>query len=112
MLQVFYNLLDNAVKYSPPDTPIEVSVRRSNRRVRITVLNKGNAVPRGETSAIFDRYHRTAGGRHLNAAGEGLGLAISKAIVEAHGGVIKASVPRSGGLCVMLTIPAGPEPGG
>jgi signal transduction histidine kinase len=112
MLQVFYNLLDNAVKYSPPDTPIEVSVRRSNRRVRITLLNQGNAVPRRETSAIFDRYHRTEGGKHLNVAGEGLGLAISKAIVEAHGGVIKASVPRRGGLCVVLTLPAAPEPGG
>jgi two-component system sensor histidine kinase MprB len=93
------NLLDNAVKYSPPGAPIEVSVREGE----VVVADHGPGVADEDVSRIFDRFYRSAGAR--SKPGAGLGLAIVREAAEAHGG--SATVESSsGGARFRLTLPA------
>jgi two-component system sensor histidine kinase MprB len=93
------NLLDNAVKYSPPGAPIEVSVREGE----VVVADHGPGVAEEDLPRIFDRFYRAAAAR--SKPGAGLGLAIVREAAEAHGG--HASVESSsGGALFRLTLPA------
>lgn len=108
--QVFFNLIDNACKYSPADTPITVWARRQDGRVVAEVCDRGRGIPEADRERVFDMFYRVQGGDG-QAAGTGLGLAISRAIVDAHGGTIEA---RSGlhdaGTCIVITLPAEQPP--
>jgi len=86
--QVLDNLLGNAAKFSPPDRPIQVSVRRSGDEVVIAVIDHGEGIRGEELSLIFERYYRARDGRGV--PGEGIGLAVSREIVLAHRGRIWA----------------------
>ena len=101
--QVLVNLLDNAAKYSPPATLIEVSARQDNDRVTIRVADRGPGVPEEDLERVFDKFQRV--NRTDGATGTGLGLAISRGIVEAHGGSIKAQDRPGGGLEVLISLP-------
>jgi two-component system sensor histidine kinase MprB len=93
------NLLDNAVKYSPPGAPIEVSVREGE----VVVADHGPGVAEEDLPRIFDRFYRAAAAR--SKPGAGLGLAIVREAAEAHGG--RATVESSsGGALFRLTLPA------
>jgi two-component system sensor histidine kinase ChvG len=88
--QVLRNLLDNAVSFSPPGAAIELEVRRQADRVRLIVSDRGPGLPEEKLEAVFERFYSErpegeAFGRH-----SGLGLSISRQIVEAHGGTIWA----------------------
>lgn len=83
LAQVVTNLLDNAVRHSPPGQPVEVHLRARPRVVRIDVADHGPGVADGDAAAIFEAFHAGA-----LAGTSGLGLAICKAVVEAHGGTI------------------------
>jgi two-component system sensor histidine kinase ChvG len=90
LVRVFRNLIDNAVSFSPPGGMIVISARRIDGVVRVVVDDDGPGIPEGKLTAIFDRFYteRPAGeafGKH-----SGLGLAISKQIVEAHHGAVWA----------------------
>jgi two-component system sensor histidine kinase ChvG len=90
LVRVFRNLLDNAISFSPPAGTITIRARRSGAMIRIAIEDEGPGIPEGKLGAIFDRFYseRPAGedfGTH-----SGLGLAISKQIVEAHDGSIRA----------------------
>ena len=87
--QVLGNLLVNALKYSDPETAIEVEVRQAGEEVRVLVTNSGPAIPAEELPKLFDRYYRTANARAGSRGGLGLGLYISK-------GVIKRTAAASG----------------
>ncbi len=92
--QVLYNLLDNAIKYSPQGGTITVSAAAADGEVAVTVADEGIGIPAAELGRIFERFHR--GGepsRIRGIAGTGLGLAICKGIVERHGGRIWAVSP-------------------
>lgn len=103
MAQAVANLLDNAVKYSPPDAPIEVRAHRVDDEIRIRVEDRGVGIPPDDLSRIFDKFYRI---RHNDGVGGvGLGLAISKGIVEAHGGRIWAENRPGGGTVVVLALP-------
>ncbi len=88
--QVLGNLLVNALKYSDPETAIDVEVRQAGDEARVLVANNGPAIPAEELPKLFDRYYRTASARAGLRGGLGLGLYISKGVIEAHGGRIWA----------------------
>jgi PAS domain S-box-containing protein len=85
-VQVLSNLLSNAVKYGYPESPIELAVRRRGEMLEVTVTNTGMGIPAEELSDLFSRFARTRAAERGDTPGLGLGLYISRAIVEAHGG--------------------------
>jgi signal transduction histidine kinase len=88
------NLLDNAVKFTPPGGRITVGARREGERVRIWVEDTGSGIDPEDLPHIFERFYR---GRNAPAEGSGLGLAIVRWIVEAHGGQVEVhSQPGQG----------------
>ena len=89
------NLLENAIKYGPPDEPIELWIARVGDRVRLTVADRGPGIPEEERVLIFEPFYRPKGARP-DVGGAGLGLAIARRIAEAQGGSL-TYVPRSGG---------------
>lgn len=102
--QVLVNLLENAVKYTPVNTPIDLSAYREGNDVCVEVADRGPGIPDGEEEHIFDKFYRL---HQANTSGVGLGLAISRAIVKAHGGRIWASHRPGGGSVFHFTIPLG-----
>lgn len=106
--RVLCNLLENAAKYSPDGQPIEVQGFVEGNYACISVLDHGNGFPAGQTEALFQMFCR--GETETSTPGVGLGLAICRAIVEAHGGTIKASNQKQGGACVTLCLPLGNPP--
>jgi two-component system sensor histidine kinase KdpD len=106
--QVLVNLLENAVKYSPAGSPLEVAARAEGAEVLISVLDQGPGIAHGEERRIFEKFHRATLDR--GAPGVGLGLAICRAIVRAHGGRIWAENRGEGGAAFRLTLPAGDAP--
>ncbi|MBI4493752.1 MAG: GAF domain-containing protein [Chloroflexi bacterium] len=103
--QVVVNLLQNAAKYSPGGGLIEVHLGAEAQEVRIGVLDRGVGVPPAELDSIFEPFHRAQNGPAAGVGGAGLGLAICRAIVEAHGGRIWAEARPGGGTAVYLTLP-------
>jgi signal transduction histidine kinase len=92
-----WNLLDNAAKYSPVDSAISVEARTDGGRVTIRVHDDGPGIPRDEQQRIFDRFVRGADARASGAKGTGLGLAMVRHIVTAHGGQVRVdSTPGRG----------------
>jgi len=106
--QVFVNLLENAVKYTPPGTPIEISAAQVDGRVRVDVADRGPGIPPGEERRIFDKFYRVAAEGPVS--GVGLGLTICRGIVTAHGGRIWVENRQGGGALFRFTLPLGTEP--
>lgn len=110
--QVILNLMSNAMKYSPGGGEVNVSVRRLEGKAIVAVADGGMGIPAGQLPYIFDKYHRAGRGPELGVRGAGLGLYVTKTIVEAHGGRIWAESEEGRGTTVMFTVPlAGPEGG-
>jgi two-component system sensor histidine kinase KdpD len=91
--QVLVNLLENAAKYTPPGTPIDLTAGVRNEAILVEVADRGPGIPPGEETRIFDKFYRIDPQRE---GGVGLGLTICRGIIEAHGGRIWVD-PRSGG---------------
>lgn len=92
--QVLFNLLTNAAKYGSPGTAIEVELASGPAAVEIAVRNRGPGIERADLERIFERYQRTEAARHGGLPGLGLGLYMSRKLVQAHGGTLVAeSVP-------------------
>ncbi len=90
LVQVLRNLLANAVSFSPPGGAITLAARREGRRIRISVSDQGPGIPPGKLEAIFDRFYSERPAGEKFGTHSGLGLSISRQIVEAHGGRIYA----------------------
>jgi two-component system, OmpR family, sensor histidine kinase KdpD len=88
--QVLFNLLDNAAKYSPPETTISIRSQRDKDRVMLQVADEGEGIPPSELESVFDKFYRVQKGDHVRP-GTGLGLAISRGFVEAMRGTITAA---------------------
>jgi two-component system sensor histidine kinase KdpD len=106
--RVLYNLLENAGKYTPAGTAIRVAAEASKGELVITVSDTGPGVPAGQRESIFEKF--TRGARESATPGVGLGLTISRAIVEAHGGKIWAEENPGGGARFSFTLPLGTPP--
>jgi len=100
--QVVINLVENAVKYAPPGSAIDMSASASEREVVVEVADRGPGIPVGEETRIFDKFYR---GKFAREGGVGLGLTICRGIVEAHGGRIWAENRRGGGAVFRFAIP-------
>lgn len=100
--QVVLNLVENAVKYAPPGSAIDLSASASDREVVVEVADRGPGIPVGEEARIFAKFYRAKPARE---GGVGLGLTICRGIIEAHGGRIWAENRRGGGAVFRFTIP-------
>lgn len=106
--QVLINLLENAVKYSPAETPIDLTATATRDDVIISVADRGHGIPSGQELTIFDKFYRVD---HLaSTPGVGLGLTICRGIVMAHGGRIWAEQRSGGGSVLRVALPAGEPP--
>lgn len=103
--RILVNLLENARKYSPSDTPVDLSVRREGAMMRITVADRGPGVPPDESERIFDALYRPASARH-DVGSAGLGLAIARGLAEAQGGTVTYAAREGGGSEFTLSLPA------
>jgi two-component system OmpR family sensor kinase len=98
------NLVDNAVRYTPPGGRVDVTVEAAATGARLTVTDNGPGIPAEERTRVFDRFYRRAATEPL---GSGLGLAIVKAIADAHGATLRlADGPSGKGLAVIVSFPA------
>ena len=102
MQQVLTNLLDNAAKYSPLDSTIDLSCQRDGKSLVVEVADRGPGLPPGEERHIFDKFHRVDGQART---GSGIGLAICRGIVELHSGTITAKNRPNGGTVFRMTLP-------
>ncbi|WP_169952129.1 DUF4153 domain-containing protein [Microbispora sp. H11081] len=93
LAQVLANLLDNAVRHSPPGGMVRVEARSAGPNLEISVTDQGPGIPQAERARVFERFSRLDAGRAADAGGAGLGLAIAKEIVELHGGSISVADP-------------------
>jgi signal transduction histidine kinase len=103
--QLILNLLDNAIKYSPPGGQIQVQVARQDSFAAVDVADSGYGIPAEDLPHIFDRFYRRRQKLDDQAAGFGLGLAICKWIVEAHGGTITVESEPDQGTRFRFQIP-------
>ena len=109
MTQVLVNLLDNAHKYSPPESVIELLAQVENDWLMLEVADRGPGVPEHDLKRVFDKFYRIPVPE--GAGGTGLGLSICKGIVEAHGGSISAGNRVGGGLRIEIRLPLSAEEG-
>jgi len=103
IVQVLANLLDNALKYSPPGSPIEINATCAGAFAEIAVADRGTGIPHADLARVFDKFYRVQ--NPDNVGGTGLGLSICKGIVEAHGGFIVAENRAGGGTIVTIGLP-------
>jgi two-component system sensor histidine kinase KdpD len=101
--QVLINLVDNVLKYTPAESPVEVSAEDTGTAVLVEVADRGPGLPPGEERRIFEKFHRAEATRSVRGAG--LGLAICQGIVRAHGGRIWAENRPGGGIAIRFTLP-------
>ncbi len=109
--QMMLNMIDNAIKYNRVEGEIRLGLARRGETAVITVEDTGIGVPQEETTKIFDRFYRVDRARPRDLGGAGLGLAITKWIVEAHGGSITVRSELNRGTTFEIALPAAPGAG-
>ncbi len=105
--QVLVNLLDNALKYTPPASPISILATATDQAVTVEVADRGSGLPPGEENKVFEKFYR---GHPGDGRGTGLGLAICQGIIRAHGGRIWAQNLPEGGVAFLFTLPITDSP--
>jgi two-component system sensor histidine kinase KdpD len=105
--QVFVNILENAVKYTPTETAIEIGAVRNGENVAVSIKDSGAGLPPGDETRVFEKFYR---GKTYGSRGLGLGLAICRAIVHGHDGSISAENALEGGAIFRFEIPIGGNP--
>ena len=105
MAQVLYNLVENALKYSPPRSPVELRAWRGYGRLVLEVADRGPGLPPHSEEFLFQPFWRGPGQGESARAGVGLGLALCRGLVEAHGGVITARRRQGGGAVFRVELP-------
>ena len=105
--QVLTNLLENAARYTPEGSPIDISVRQVDGEMEVSVADRGPGIPETDRERVFDKFYRVmeTQTRTSRTAGSGLGLAVSKGLVEAHGGRIWVEQREGGGAIFRFTLP-------
>lgn len=103
--QVFINLIENAVKYSPPGAPVEVSAGTNRTTIEVVVADRGPGIPSDQREVIFERFHR---GTNHTEQGTGIGLYLVRALVGAHGGSVHVEDRTDGeGVRFVTVLPSG-----
>ncbi len=102
LLRLFVNLLDNALKYSDPDTPIRIDLVQMSKHVKLSFFNESPPISQRELDHLFDKFYRL--NNTADISGSGIGLSICRSIVRAHHGNIKA-YNQSNGICFEVILP-------
>jgi two-component system, OmpR family, sensor histidine kinase KdpD len=105
--RVIANLVENALKFSPPDAAVDVRVERAGRRLLVSVRDRGPGVPAEEAERIFEPFHRAAS--RPDAPGSGLGLAIARGLARANGGTLELDADAGPGSRFVLSLPTAPS---
>ncbi len=103
--QVIYNVIDNAIKYTPRGGEVDVNLVRSGKKAFIRIADTGIGIPAGDLPHIFDRFYRVDKARSRATGGTGLGLSIVKQIVQNHGGNISATSSEGNGTTFTIELP-------
>jgi two-component system sensor histidine kinase KdpD len=103
--QAFVNLLENASRYTPPGTEIEITSKTIGNRIEIRFGDTGPGLPPGTETKVFDKFFRGTTATPDGRRGVGLGLAICQGIVQAHGGTISAANRAAGGAEFVISLP-------
>ena len=106
LAQAFRNLLENSARYTDAGGRVRISARRANGRVAVDFEDSSPGVPADALPRLFERFYRVEGSRSRANGGAGLGLAIVRSVVEAHGGTLEACASPLGGLRVSLSLPS------
>ena len=105
MGQVLHNLIDNALKYSPPLSEVEIHAASHEAQFTIEILDRGAGLPAGAEQQVFERFFRAPGLQEGPVSGVGLGLSVCQGLVEAHGGVLTAANREGGGAVFRICLP-------
>ena len=104
------NVVENAIKYTPPDAPLRISVRSTDPgRVTLTIEDGGPGVPDDALGRLFDKFYRVPGKQRTSRSGTGIGLAVVRGLVETMGGEVSARRSELGGLAIDIDLPAAPR---
>ncbi len=103
--QVFYNLVENGIKYSPGSTAVSVEIDGQTDHVVVRVQDRGIGIPAGDLQRIFERFQRGSNARKLGIGGTGFGLFLSKQLVALHGGTIEVESREGKGSTFTVTLP-------
>lgn len=106
--QVLVNLIENAIKYTPPGSPIDIQAQREDSAIRLAVTDYGFGIPQGMEQQIFEKFFRCA--PESQQSGVGLGLALCRTIVEAHGGLISVHPITGKGASFIIELPVHEAP--
>ncbi len=109
LTQLFFILIDNAIRYSKPDGAISIEIGREDSRACIRVIDEGPGIPAHELPHLFERYYRSEAGQRMSPEGTGLGLPLARAIVEAHDGEIAIDSTAGHGTTVTVCLPMSAE---
>jgi two-component system sensor histidine kinase KdpD len=105
--QVLINLLENAIKYTPMGSPIEITANITDGQVLVQVADRGPGIPPGEEERVFDKFYRA---RPNGGGGVGLGLTVCRGILQAHGGKVWVQNRDGGGAIFQFTLPVQGKP--
>lgn len=107
--QVITNLLENALRYTPDGSPIDISIKVQEDTIQVSIADRGPGVSPAESERIFDKFYRVHREPHAadHDRGSGLGLAVSKGVIEAHNGHIWVEARKGGGAIFCFTLPKG-----
>ncbi len=105
LMRVFSNLCDNALRHTPEGGTVVIEARQQGNLLEVAVTDSGRGIPPEALARLFDRFYRADSSRQVRTGGSGLGLTIVRAIVEAHGGAIRAENAPQGGARFIFSIP-------
>ena len=106
--RLLWNLIENAIKYSPADAPIEIAAKGVGTEIEISVCDRGTGIDQKRKAQLFELFQR--GKTESKIPGVGLGLSIVKTIIDSHGGNISAENREGGGSCFRIRLPLGNPP--
>lgn len=106
IVQVLVNVIDNGLKYSPDNSSIDIQAQIARNKLEVAISDRGAGIPPEDLENVFNKFYRVH--RPDNVQGTGLGLSICKAIIEAHGGTIRATNRSGGGTTIRLELPLTP----
>jgi signal transduction histidine kinase len=105
IIQVWYNLLTNAIRFAPENSAITIQLASMGNYLQCSIKDQGKGIPAESLELIFDKFYQAPNQTLKKPEGSGLGLAISKKIIELHNGTIHAENSEQGGACFIFTLP-------